>query len=167
MRCVGALLLVLWSSSAVSSPVRILTLDGLDPVKIGMTRNQAEAAIGVRLKEAEGSGVENCEVLNRRDGRDSFIWYMVESGKITRIAVDHSGIRTPEGIAVGSSEEKIKRVYPIDVAVIPNTYDDQGHDVTIGEKKHHRGYVFETHNGVVVALRSGVFPSVTYVENCL
>jgi hypothetical protein len=98
----------------------VLTVHGLDGVRLGMTISQAEEKLGAKLgKEGlGGDGVEGerCWYWGRLDALDPGVLYMVEHGVITRIdAWSPNGtapnVKTAAGIAVGASEASLRAAY--------------------------------------------------------
>ena len=101
------------------------------------------------------------------DGWPAGIGVMVDAGKVVRVEVRRGNFATSTGARIGDTEEKIKGLYPGQVAVSPHKYTD-GHYLTVtptGDDSANR-IVFETDGRNVVNYRAGVRPQVEYVEGC-
>ena len=94
---------------------------------------------------------------------------MFAEGRVVRIDVFYSEIRTASGAGVGDSEEKIKRLYPGRISVEPHFYVPGGHYLTYhpanpAEKGY--GLRFETEDGTVTSFRAGTIAAISLVEGC-
>jgi hypothetical protein len=58
-----------------AAPSRILTMDGLGPVKLGMSVQAAERALGAKFKleYPDANPSDECAYARRLDGRDSYV----------------------------------------------------------------------------------------------
>lgn len=165
---------LLCATAAIAEQSYPLTMDGLGPVKLGMTQRAAEKALGVRLKIDDASAYKEsgCGYLARTDGRSPDVLYMIMDGRITRIDIDveppaRSLVRVKEGIGIGSSETEILRAFGKSVKVEPHPYlDEQGHYLVVDSKDHKRGLIFETEHGKVTTFRAGLYPSLGFIEGC-
>jgi len=114
----------------VGATARFLTTDGFEAVKFGMTRAEAEKALGARLKMTEpADDALSCSYWSRSDGHDKEVGYMFQGGRITRIDIDLVGVRhwrssitSSAGIGVGATEAEIKKVYRHHVLAKPDPY---------------------------------------------
>lgn len=94
-------------------------MEGIGPVKIGMTGEQAEQALGAKLDPISPPFYKEYWVTSRSDKKDRVMQYIVEDANIAAIDVyppaaeafplPIPAIKTPEGIGVGSTEEAIRR----------------------------------------------------------
>ena len=169
--CAAALLLML-APAADASASRVLTLEGLGPVRIGMTLRQVERALGARLK-IEYPEDYSCGGGSRADGRDPDIWYMIDDRRLARIEIvsrkgQPATVTTAQGLGVGSTEADILRVYGARVKTEPHPYlEGEGHYMKVDAPGHRRGILFETNHGVVTTFRAGTYPALGYIEGCL
>lgn len=92
---------------------------------------------------------------------------MVEAGRIARVDVDTTGVRTAAGVGVGDTEDQLKRLYRDQLSVTPQKYTE-GHYLTVTPNAADSTYaiVFETTDGKVRRFRAGRRPQVEYVEGC-
>jgi hypothetical protein len=152
---------------AAAPAPRVLDPEGLGRVRIGMTVAAAERALGARLRLNDSeSASEACVYAQRRDRRDKGVAYMVEGGRVSRIDISESGIRTARGIGIGSTIAQIRKAYGRAIMSHPNTYTDQP-EFELSLPGHRFGLVFLTEHGSVTAMRGGSYPAVGYVEGCL
>lgn len=156
-----------------------LTFDGVGPLRIGMTHDEAEAAIGMPL-DLIGQTNYEYSLFEPRYCPDSFqvlIWGETKSG----VAVIFAGmVSTIDGIRVGDSEErvkKLKQVHP-DLFILRNTREagaapSKPHQYLrtpiplilengIFQNKWKYELNYLTHNGIIVEIRSGLSPDAGY-----
>jgi hypothetical protein len=166
---IGALL-TLWiavAAPAAPQPRWRLTVDGLGPVRIGMTRKQVEAALHTRLKgepiEDEKSCIELVPV-----GRDQGLWFMFEDYRLTRISIGKpSHVTTPRGIGIGASADAVKRAYGRGIQAEPHKYEDRPAEyLTYWTVPGKRGVRFETDGKRRVQTIHAGASSIQYVEGC-
>src|SRR5262245_50971119 len=100
--------------AAAPSP-RILNMHGLDPVRLGMSVEDAEKALGTVLMRSYQSASTPCAYYERADGADTEVAYMVENGRISRIDVflpdiptRSPPVSTSQGVGLNSTEDEIK-----------------------------------------------------------
>lgn len=145
-----------------------LDIDGIGPIKTGMTVKEAEKASGAKLKIFDELDNPDCVTAQIVGGKEG-ISLMVAEGKIARIdVIDKATNKTPGGAAIGWTEDQVKKLYGKAVKVTKHAYVD-GHYLTIKSadpKQSKLRYVFETDHGKVTQFRSGREPEVEYVEGC-
>jgi len=146
-----------------------LAINGIGPVRVGMTVPQAAAAAGVSLV-VHYAGSDNCYYLRPQDVPKDLA-FMVIDNQIARVDIEReSRIKTVSGAKIGDSEARIKSLYPGQIRVTNHQYVEGGHYLTFVPKdtadKNYR-LVFETGvDGQVTTFRSGKLPEVEYVEGC-
>jgi hypothetical protein len=159
---------LLWVSPAVAA--EILTAAGLDPVTIGMTRTEAQKALGIKLKlqGEDPSTMGDCATANSPDER---AWYMFQKFRVVRIDIEKKGITSPEGIGVGSSEAAIRKTYGRRAKFSAHPYGNGGGDA---DDWHYvrvrlradRDLLFETDGKRVTSFRVGIPNAVSLIEGC-
>lgn len=161
-RSAVALLPLALFAGAAAAEAR-LSLDGLGPIRIGMTSAQLRRA-GVRHAKADDTfgGLQACAQV-RVLGRPGVV-LMFESGRVSRIEIDRPGIRSLSGAQVGDTEDAVKRLYGARLAVEPHKYDETGHYLVVRAADGSASMVFETDGRVVTEMRAG--PAAGYVEGC-
>jgi hypothetical protein len=153
-----------------------LTVEGLGPVKIGMTLAEVERALGTKLSMyyLDDTDPNACGTGNRADGKNADVYYLLEDGKLARIEIvtldtgtpTVPAIRTAKGIGLGSTEAQVKAAYP-GVKVEPHPYlEDAGHYMVVKSADGKTGIIFETDTKTVIEFRAGAYPQVGYIEGC-
>jgi len=144
-----------------------LSLDGIGPVDVGMTLDEASAAAGtpIRIKPNQPFGPE-CQYAAAAAVPE--VNFMVINGRIAR--VDASGrVTTVSGMGKGSTEDAVKRTYPGRIEVQGHPYVPTGHYlvyVPADPALAHLSMIFETDGAVVTRFRSGMKGAVAQIEGC-
>jgi hypothetical protein len=145
-----------------------LGLEGLGPLRIGMTLGQAQAAVGGRIT-LQYAADPSCGQGAPRGAPDG-LTVMFLDGRLARIDIEAPArIATLSGIRVGSSEAEVKRVYAGRIAVEPAPYNPSGHYLTYrptGASQADRLLIFETDGRVVTSYRAGQREAVQLIEGC-
>lgn len=149
-----------------------LRLDGLGPVRVGMTLAEASAAAGVtiRLRPEESGGLD-CSYARPVDGPEDMA-FMVVGGRIVRIDVGFLGttrVRTLSGVGRGSTEADVMKTYPGQIRVERHHYVDGAHDLVYVPGDHafsRYSMIFEAIDGKVTSFRSGLAEQVAWIEGC-
>jgi hypothetical protein len=175
---------------AFRQPTRSLRLEGpidfanLAPVRIGMSRADAEYATGLHLLGTSILG--GCGELRPSPGMGDATEAdylpgvslmivgpsgesLLTRGRIARVDVFEPGYTTVGGLGVGSSEAEVLEEYGSHVTVSPHEYGE-GHYLTVTSPDPTLSayrIVFETEGGRVTWIRAGRLPEVEYVEHCL
>lgn len=140
-------------------------LDGVGPVKIGMTLQELNSALHEKFKLPRDKEEQSCFFAEPR-GHEA-IAFMLEDGKVTRIDVYKPGVYTTARIQVTDSEAKTLRVYGPSMTVGQSQYgDDTGHYLTMKSSDGKSAIRFETENGKVERFYAGRWESVQYAEGC-
>jgi hypothetical protein len=131
-----------------------------------MSQSEAEKALGVKLDlDTDASGGEGACSQAMRPGGDS-VSYMFENYHVVRIDVDGEGILTPEGAGVGTTETRLKQLYPHAVFSVHPYLGNEGHYVVVNFPSKKRELLFETGHGAVTSFRVGLPEPVGYIEGC-
>jgi hypothetical protein len=140
--------------------------DGVGAVTFGMSLAEARAALGESLSGVPSDG--SCGFVVP-PGAPAGVRFMVEQGKVVRVDVDSSGVRTQAGTEVGMSEGDVRGRYVAGLRVQPHKYDPKGRDLVVqgtAPADSARRLIFETDGERVVRYRAGITPAVEYVEGC-
>ena len=153
-----------------------LTPTGLGKISVGMTVDQAEAALGAELTvETMDDEPDACGYARRADGGDPGISYMLGGGAINRIDVDGTDpsqpppdIITDRGIGIGATEDEVQQAYP-DAEVEPHPYTEGpgSHYFKVIAPDGETGLLFETYNGKVNSFRGGLKGAIEFSEGCM
>lgn len=90
--------------------------------------------------------------------------FLVENAKVGRLDVISEGPKTADGFGVNSEAADIRAKYGPALTEAPNKYEKEITELTIvqGQSK----TIFEIQDQTVRAFRSGVAPTIDYVEHC-
>ncbi|HEV2759042.1 MAG TPA: hypothetical protein VGV86_05685, partial [Acidimicrobiales bacterium] len=151
-----------------------LRLDGVGPVRVGMTLKEASAAAGVPIRLLETPSDPGCRYAapDRASGTGDELGFMVVDGKIVRIDVGIMGpdrIRTVSGVGKGSTEAEVLATYPGRIRVQPHPYTPNGRYLVYVPSDaglRHLSMIFETVDGEVRSFRSGFAEQVSWKEGC-
>lgn len=160
-----------------------VAINGIGPIRVGMTIAQAEKSANVQLVEKGGrAGMGGCYYLWAKTGPQNLGFMVISDREDNRIERDKdriarvdvfkgSRMTTVSGAKIGDTESRIKSLYPRRIAVSPHKYtgDRGGRYLTfIPKDAADRNYrlIFETLNGRVTQFRSGKLPEIEYVEGC-
>lgn len=160
-----------------------VAIDGIGPVRVGMTIAQAEASAGVRLVEKGGrAGTGGCYYVWPQPEIEGLAFMVISDrsdnriernrDRIARVDVfEGSRLTTVSGARIGDTEARIKSLYPGKIKVTPHhyTWDSGGHYLTyVPQDSKDRNYrlIFETYRGRVTQFRAGQLPEVDYIEGC-
>ncbi len=158
-------------------------INGIGPIRVGMTVAEAETSAKVKLIEKGGrAGTGGCYFLRPQSGPQNLALMVISNREDNRIVrtqdriarVDvykGSRITTSSGAKVGDTEARIKALYPNRIQVTPHKYTAQqgGHYLTFMPKDivdRDFRLIFETLQGRVTQFRSGKVPEVEFVEGC-
>ena len=163
MKIIAALL----AAAAPAAPQPHLTPDGWGAVRIGMSKEQVEAALGTKL-EGEPLEDEYSCLDTRPAGPDQGIYFMFEEYKLSRISLwEPSRVTTPRGIGIGSDAAAVRLAYGKRLQAEPHHYEDLPSEyLTFWTVPDERGVRFETDGKQrVQAIHAGT-SSIQYVEGC-
>jgi hypothetical protein len=152
-------------------PGWVLRFDGAGPLRVGMTFDEARAALGGDLRMSDRvvgteEGPDRCD--HPRSARlPAGVMMMVEGRRVVRVEVDSGTVATAEGARIGDTEARIQQLYAGRVEVQPHKYTD-GHYLVVRPAQADTTHllVFETDGRVVERFRAGQKPQVEYVEGC-
>lgn len=147
-----------------------VAIDGMGPIKIGMTHKAAEEAVGepIMVRDDAPADPELCRYGVLQTGPKG-LSFMLTGETIVRIDVDdNTAIKTSAGAHIGNTEDEVKALYGPRLSVMPHKYDRDGHYLTVSDTDpaQQYQYVFETDGRVVTSFRAGRLPEVATVEGC-
>lgn len=88
-----------------------LGLDRLGPVRLGMTVDEAERAMGVDIETDDPDLTADCSYAYPQGGPEQ-VAFMLDEDRIVRFDVlGASSVRTPEGVTVGTDAEDVEAAY--------------------------------------------------------
>jgi hypothetical protein len=150
----------------------VMRIDGMGPLRVGMTLDEARTALGGDLamnadNPDHPEGADRCD-YPRSARLPAGVQMMVQGQRVVRVEVDSGTAATAEGARIGDAEARIEQLYPGRVTVEPHKYTD-GHYLVVrsaaaGDTTNL--LVFETDGRVVKGFRAGQKPQVEWVEGC-
>ena len=176
---VGTIVIVLvWVTSA-SGQAQLteqskLAINGIGPIRVGMTVDEASHSAGVKLVTGYGDHDEYlCSYFTPQDSPKG-IAFMVTKGRIARVDnFSNKQITTIKGARIGDSEERIISLYPGQIQVTKHPYQrlpltNQKYLIFVPKDAADKNYriIFETSKNRVERFRSGKIPEVDQVEGC-
>lgn len=146
-----------------------LRLDGIGPVRVGMTTDEASRAMGKGVRHGAASpNPASCSFAKPEGGPN--VAFMVIDGRIRRVDVmPPSSITTVSGVRIGDGEAKVHRVYGSGLRVEPHPYRPGGRYLVYeSPEPSQRGLslIFETDGAGVTSFRAGERGAVEAPEGC-
>jgi hypothetical protein len=142
-----------------------ITTAGYGPVKIGMSVDEAQQALGAKLVSEGPVDNPECHYLRPEPAVEG-LWFMISKDRVVRIEVNAPGVVTRSGLGVGDNEDRVKELLP-SVEVTPHKYvAPDGNDLTLWSRNRKAAVRFETLQGKVTSFYAGQVPQVEYVEGC-
>jgi hypothetical protein len=143
-----------------------LTVDGLGPVKIGMTSQRVSAALGTQLSGGPTESGSVC--FERQAAAMPGVTFMFEKDHLTRISVTKpSRVVTPRKIGIGSTAADVRAAYGDRLEIYGAKYDPPpAQDMTFWIVPNKRGVRFETDGHQRVSVMHAGTGSISFVEGC-
>ncbi len=167
------------NAQAPKIPQQFLQPTELGKVRIGMTPQEASAALSAPLRPFnpdEPGANAACWYTQRIDGMSAWVRYMVQDDKIVRIEVNpirvDTGVRfappvmTDEGITIDTPEQSVIDKYGARVRISPHKYEERGRYLEVAAPDGKAGILFETIDGKVETFRAGMIKAIRLVEGC-
>lgn len=145
-----------------------LTPAGWGPVRIGMTRTQAEKALKIQLEGEAFDNEGSCIELYSSDAKLAGLYFMFLDGRLSRVSAgDKSAIKTPRGMGVGSTADEVRAAYGEKLHAEPHHYLDLPAEyLTYWLKPEKSGVRFETDAQRKVETIHAGNDSIQYIEGC-
>lgn len=149
-----------------------LSLDGIGPVDIGMTLDEANAAAGTTIRLLGPRDPEGDCVYGRADSGPEGLLFMFINGRIARVDVGGAGpsaVKTVSGVGIGSTEAEVQRTYPGRIRVTGHPYVQTGRYLIYVPNDPawaHLSMIFETDGARVTSFRAGLAGAVAQIEGC-
>ena len=160
------LVLVVLTTASQGADSWVVQLDGVGPVRIGMSLAQLNAALHERFRLPTDKTEQGCFYVKPKSHPQ--LAFMIEDGKLVRVDVDKPGISTEEGVHVGDSQAHAQQVYGAKAKVEPSQYtgEEGGRYLTVRSPDGHSGIRFETEKGKITTFYAGTYTAIQYVEGC-
>lgn len=142
---------------------------GFGDALIGMTAEEISGALKSEVTE-ELWGIPEldyscCYIYPNNIGPDLHI--MLEENVATRFEILSDRLETVIGIKVGDDEDLALKLPADKLHVEKHQYLGEDGKYILFKTSNECGYLFETHKGVIIEIRSGKITSIQYVEGCL
>jgi hypothetical protein len=137
-------------------------LKGIGEVRFGMTVKQARDAAGVHMVK---SRVNECTYLDAgppRTGQGPTLMFVGGKLRVVSTSRPRREYSTPKGVGVGTKVRRVRRLYPGGERTI-NIGAPGGFNL-VWKRGRERRFVFETYNGRVFGIKSGVMPWIKWQE---
>jgi hypothetical protein len=152
---------------APAPPAWTLRLDGIGPVRVGMTIAEVERLLGATARIDRIEPDEECGYAYV-PGVPEGISFMLSRDTVVRANVHDAGILDELGLGVGSSEAEVLTRRAGTARVEPHYYTGpEGHYVIVDDPAR-PGFrlIYETDGQRVLSIRAGRLPEAELVEGC-
>ena len=150
--------------AAALGPGSTIGVDGVGPIRVGMTLDEAQRTAGIPMTRNDGP---RCRSLSPSD-RGLPVDIVAEGGDQVNLVIVSSGpIKTAAGIGIGSTEEQVVAAYPGGIDVLPGAPGP--HRVVLrqrGRAMSSFSLVFQIDEGKVSQMRAGLRDRTEADENC-
>jgi hypothetical protein len=144
-----------------------LAVNGIGPIRVGMTVAEAQQVGGVRLVTIYGDA--SCAMVSPQ-GEPEDLRFIVTNGRIATVETFNPLIQTVSGANVGDTVNEVLALYPGRLEVRPSESVPNGQDLVFvpwdADDQDYRVY-FITENNQVIKIRAGRLPEVGWYEGCL
>lgn len=145
-----------------------VTFGEVGPLRLGMSMATMNRVLGEDLAAPKVPGADpvgRCFYVD--PPREPALQLMIIEGRLARIDVVKSGIKTTKGVAVGDTEASVLAAYGTRIAVEPASGDPHsGRFLTVLSPDKAYGMRFVTLHGKVQQYYSGTAQAIRYVEGC-
>ncbi|HEX8307002.1 MAG TPA: hypothetical protein VF645_01115 [Allosphingosinicella sp.] len=157
-------LLALALVAAVPSP-EVMTLNGLGPLRIGLSEAQLRARHRAVPEEAHPGPEVDCAYWSSPFYPG--VAMMVSGGRLVRIETEDRRYRTPGGARVGLAEAELRARYGPKLKVEPHPYmGPEGKYLIFRARSGPLAMIVETWGGQARSIRVGYWRSVQLIEGC-
>jgi hypothetical protein len=156
------------AEAAALSSCAPVSADGYCGITWGMSPAQARGKFPVKLEDYNGDTSAKpdpnaCYELFAAEPVQG-VSFLVENAKIGRLDVISEGPKTADGFGVGSQAAAIRAKYGAALTEAPNKYEPEVTELALSQGVSKT--IFEIQGDSVRAFRSGVAPTIDYVEHC-
>ncbi len=139
-------------------------MDSAGPVPLGLPLGDFAQRFTI-VGDTAGGGA-GCTYV-RIAGAPEGLLFMINEGRVARADVQGGAILTAEGAGIGTSEQRIRTLYP-NATVRPHKYVAGNYLIVVPHAPADttRRLLFETEAGRVTRFRGGLLPEVQWVEGC-
>lgn len=166
-------IIVMWVTS-VNAQAQLterskLAIDGIGPIRVGMTVDEASRSLGARLVKSSTLNRLYCAYFEAEGGPKG-INFMVVKDRIATVDISNKRVTTIKGAKIGDSEERIFALYPDQIQATKSARlpKENGSLIFVPKDAADKDYrlIFEIRNHRVSDFRSGKLSEVVHIENC-
>lgn len=107
-----------------------LSVDGLGPLRVGARMEDVNALLHAELQPVAADG--DCEEYSVIQAPSAAIALLARGSRVVRITTfGNLGIRTPEGIGIGSTAAEVRVAYPNPQRVAAEYYEEPAHELYV------------------------------------
>lgn len=160
-----AIAFVLATSSANAADWT-LRFDGIGPLKVGMTFDEANAQLQKRLRRTpdELRGSKTCDYLETPGHPGTNLMFIDD--KLARVDVSRRGARVRGGVVIGGDERSLLPAYAA-ARKAPGAYDTSETEWTVTAPDGRTAIRISTAGHHIAAAIGGESKAVGYIEECL
>jgi len=158
----------------VPAPANTLTAQGFGPLRIGMSRAEVEAAMGLDAQPdaVGGADPDACDMFHPARAPEGLL-VMIENGVLTSVWLTQvARVGTDRDLNIGDTAAQVRAAYGSSLAVEPHKYQAPPAEYLVAwaTPDHQgvgaRGVKYEIGLEGTVTSIAGGGPSITYVEGC-
>ena len=153
-------------TSAANAADWTLRFDGIGPLKVGMTFDEANAQLQNRLRRTPDDlrPNERCDYLET-PGHPGINLMFIED-KLARVDVSRRGAHVWGGVVIGGGERSLLRAYSA-ARKAPGAYDDSETEWTLDAPGGRTAIRITTASQRIAGAIGGEAKAVAYIEECL
>ncbi|HEX8468632.1 MAG TPA: hypothetical protein VF620_12590 [Allosphingosinicella sp.] len=150
---------------AATPAPEVITLNGLGPLRIGLSEAQLRARHRAAPEEADPDPEVDCAYWSSPSYPG--VAMMVSGGRLVRIETEDPRYRTPGGARVGLAEAELRARYGPGMKVEPHPYmGPEGKYLIVRARAEPLAMIVETWGGLARSIRVGYWRSVQLIEGC-
>ena len=161
----GAAALLALALLAAAPVPDMMTLNGLGPLRIGLSESQLRSRHRAAPEEAGPDPKVDCAYWS--SPLYPGVAMMVSGGRLVRIETEDKRYRTPGGARVGLAESELRARYGARMRVEEHPYmGPEGKYLIVRARSEPLAMVVETWDGRARSIRVGTWRSVQLIEGC-
>lgn len=175
---IGTIALVLVWATAVNAEAKLtersrLAIDGIGPIRVGMTVAETSRSAGVKLVKSDKHFNEEYCAYFKPQGGPQGIDFMVTKRHIARVDISNERVTTIKGAKIGDSQQRIFALYPGQIQSTKHPYArppaNKKYLVFVPKDAADKTYrmIFDVLDDRVRYFMSGKLPEIEYPEGCL
>jgi hypothetical protein len=173
---IGTIALVLIWVTSVNAQAQLterskLAVNGIGPIRVGMTVDEASQSAGVKFVKIGSPSEEYCTYF-KPQGEPKGIDFMVTKRRIARVDISNKQVTTIKGAKIGDTQERIFALYPGQIQATKHPYPrppvNKKYLIFVPKDTADKNYriIFDMLDDRVINFRSGKLPEVEYIEGC-